>query len=67
MEDNNKIKTSFSFTDEFGQETILTKTFDICVLEDTTQLDFLLEEFKCFLLANGHVNSNVNKIQYVEN
>lgn len=42
------IKTDFAYTDEFGQESRITKNFTDAVLEDNDTLDFLIEEFKCF-------------------
>lgn len=60
------IKTDFAYTDEFGQESRTTKTFTDTVLEDNTTLDFLLAEFKCFLLGAGFLQEQVEKIGYME-
>lgn len=64
--EENKIKIEFAHIDEFGQESRVIKTFTEAVLMDTTPLEFLLEEFKSFLLASGFSNTNVEKIQYIE-
>lgn len=61
-----KIYTDFSYTDEFGQTSRLTKDYNRCVLEDTTPLEFLVEEFKNFLLAAGYLPSQVDSLQFVE-
>jgi len=64
--EENMLKTSFSYTDEFGQISILEKTFTQDTLEITNTFDFLLEEFRCFLLASGFSSCNVDKIQYID-
>lgn len=64
--EENKIKINFSYTDEFGQETNLNKSYDDAVLMDNTSFDFLVEQFKCFLYATGFSKRLVDKIQIVE-
>lgn len=44
----NKVKTTFEFTDEFGNVSNLTKIFDACIIEDGS-FDFLVDEFKSFM------------------
>jgi hypothetical protein len=63
--EENKLKLTFSFTDEFGQETTLNKTFTTDVYE-TTQLGLLFDEFKNFLIAAGHSKENVDQIRFFE-
>jgi hypothetical protein len=65
MEDSN-IKIDFSFTNEFGEESRLTKTFTNSVLFDRNEFEFLVEEFKLFMLASGYGESDVNSIKIVE-
>jgi hypothetical protein len=60
------LKIGFSYTDEFGQETKLEKTLSDVVLMDYDTLNIQLEEFKKFLIAQGHSRENVDKIQFVE-
>jgi hypothetical protein len=60
------LKIGFSYTDEFGQETKLEKTFTDAVFLDQSNLEFQLNEFKRFLLAQGHSRENVDKIQFIE-
>jgi len=61
MEDN-MITTDFAYTDEFNEETRLRKTFTQTVLIDNTPLEFIVEEFKKFLLGAGFSDSSVEKI-----
>ena len=44
----NKVRTKFEFTDEFGQTTSVMKTFEDCAIEDGS-FDFLVDEFKSFM------------------
>lgn len=56
---------SFSFTDEFGENTSLQKTFsEDC--EDIGKIFWLLNEFKYFLHAMSFSESMTNKIIYLE-
>lgn len=64
-EQNTNLKIDFSFTDEFGQDTRITKTFIEAVYIDRTQFEFLVEEFKLFLLAMGHSIETVDKVQII--
>lgn len=62
------LKINFSYTDEFGNETTLSKTFttDVFMDGDYSSFELLVDEFKNFLLAEGHSRENVDKIQIVE-
>ena len=61
-----KVKIDFSFTDEFGQESRLTKTILKVDYNIQTQLELLVEEFKCFLMGVGFSPDIVEMIQIVE-
>jgi len=61
-----KVKIDFSFTDELGQESRLTKTILKVDSNIQTQLELLVEEFKCFLMAAGFSPETVEMIQIVE-
>lgn len=65
--ENNKLKTHFEYTDEFNSTTKLSKTHEdyINVLEEGS-FDFLVDEFKMFMLACGFSQKLVNSIQIVE-
>jgi len=60
------LKIDFTFTDEFGQQSRLMKTFEACVLEHQNQFELLVDEFKRFLLCAGFSPKNVDMIQIVE-
>lgn len=60
------LKIDFSFTDEFGQESRLIRTFTDAVLVDRSQFEFLVDEFKSFLIAAGYLSEMIDKIQIVE-
>lgn len=60
------LKINFSFTDEFNQESRVVKNFTGAVLIDRTQFEFLVDEFKLFLLACGHSQETVDMIQIIE-
>ena len=63
MEDKNRmLKTSFSYTDEYGETSTLTKELGQVCLEDGT-IEFLLGEFKFFLLSMGFAPNWVDRIQ----
>ena len=66
MNDENKLDINFSYTDEYGQFSNLHKTFDPCVLEDGT-LNFLVDQFKVFLIGAGFDQTTVDKIQFSNN
>ncbi len=65
MEDN-MIMTEFAYTDEFNEETRIRKTFTQSALMYNTTLEFLVEEFKKFLLGAGFANESVEKIVVLE-
>jgi len=60
------LKIDFAFTDEFGQENRLIKTTTTAVFLDKNQFEFLVDEFKNFLLAMEYSPETVNAIQIVE-
>lgn len=64
--EKNMIKTSFSYTDEFSQETKLEKTYTEAVFMDQGSLEFQLEEFKSFLSAQGFSKEHIEKIQLID-
>jgi len=61
-----KVKIDFAFTDEYSQESRLTKTILKVDSNIQTQLKLLVEEFKCFLMGNGFSPDIVKMIQIVE-
>jgi hypothetical protein len=60
------IKVNFSYTDEFEQTTTLMKEYTEAVLLDTTEFEFLIDEFKKFLCASGFNMSTIDALQIVE-
>ena len=68
IEDKNesKVKIDFSYTDEFNNENRLIKTLMKVDSEIQTQLELLVEEFKCFLMGVGFSPDTVEMIQIVE-
>ena len=61
------LKIDFAFTDEFGQESRLIKSVTTAVFIDKNQFEFLVDEFKLFLIAMGYLPETVEVIQIVEN
>lgn len=66
MEEQEMVKVQFSYTDEFGQETTVAKTLTTAVIEESSEFDMLVEQFKLFLVAAGHTQERVDTIQIVE-
>ena len=60
------LKIDFAFTDEFGQESRLIKTVTNAVFIDKNQFEFLVDEFKLFLIASGYSPETVDAIQIIE-
>lgn len=56
------VKIEFAYTDEFNQETRVSKTLTNSVIEDSSTFDVLVAEFKLFLLVSGFNESHVSKI-----
>lgn len=56
------LKIEFSYIDEFGQESKLSKTITEDNLEVITPFDLLLEQFKCFLIGAGFDQEQVSAI-----
>jgi hypothetical protein len=65
MEKREYVELYFSYTDEYGQESKLSKTISNVYLEDGT-MPFLLDEFKKFLLGAGFAYKQVQYIKYEE-
>lgn len=63
MKENSYVRIEFSYTDQFDQETTLNKKLSTCVFNDMTELEMLVDEFKEFLIAAGHYQGNVDRIQ----
>ena len=63
--EENKVKVDFAYTDEFGNESRLAKSFTEGSIMGTN-LEFLVDEFKYFLLAAGFGQSTVDCVQIVE-
>ena len=61
------LKIDFAFTDEFGQESRLVKTVTTAVFIEKNQFEFLVDEFKLFMIATGYSPETVDAIQIVEN
>ena len=61
-----KVKIDFAYTDELGQESRLTKTILKVDSNIQTQLELLVEEFKCFLMCVGISPGIVELIQIIE-
>lgn len=61
MGEEQNLKIDFAFTDEYGQECRVAKTFTTAVLIDRGTIKFLFDEFKLFLLANGFDSEFVEK------
>lgn len=64
--EENIIKTSFTYVDEFGQETTLSKTYTNAIFIDRTAFEFLVEEFKNFLIGGGFSKDTVDTIQIIK-
>ena len=61
------LKIDYAFTDEYGQESRLIKTVTTAVFIDKNQFEFLVDEFKHFMIAMGYSPETVDAIQIVEN
>jgi len=68
IEDKNepKVKIDFAYTDEFDNKSRLIKTLMKVDSNIQTQLELLIEEFKCFLMGIGFSPETVEMIQIVE-
>ena len=62
-----KVKIDFAYTDEFDNNSRLIKTLMKVDSNIQTQLELLIEEFKCFLMGVGFSPETVDAIQIVEN
>lgn len=63
--DENDIRLTFSYIDEFGEKTTLDKTYHQDN-EGVGELWWLVEEFKCFLHAHGFAKVSTDHIVYLE-
>ena len=61
-----KVKIDFAYTDEFDNNSRLIKTLMKLDSNIQTQLELLVEEFKCFLMSAGFSPNTVEMIQIVE-
>ena len=67
MEEEKYLEFKFSYTDEFGQHFAYSSKLTQANLEQgNSELELELEQFKQFLLAQGHSPENVNKINFIE-
>ena len=64
--EESKVKFDFSYIDEFNNENRLIKTIMKVDSGIQTQLELLVEEFKCFLMGIGFSPETVEMIQIVE-
>ena len=65
--EESKVKIDFSYIDEFNNENRLIKTLMKVDSGIQTQLELLVEEFKCFLMGVGFSPETIDAIQIVEN
>ena len=61
-----KVKIDFSYIDEFNNKNRLIKTLMKLDSNIQTQLELLVEEFKCFLMSAGFSPKTIEMIQIVE-
>lgn len=53
MEEADKLILKFSYTDMFNNETNLYKTISSCAVDDSSEYDILVSEFRNFLVSCG--------------
>ena len=56
------LKINYSYIDEFGQESMLQKTFTDDVIEICPTFELLFDEFKLFLISAGFSRDEVDRI-----
>lgn len=62
MEDNNRVKYSFKYTDEFGQTTELNKELNYDAIEEvSSSYDSLVDVFVEFLKACGYADKTITE------
>ena len=67
MEEEKYLEFQFSYIDEFGQYFAYNSKLTHANLEQSdSELELQLEQFKQFLLAQGHSPENVDKINFIE-
>lgn len=61
----NRAKLEFSYTDQFGNKTVLVKEFDQVLIEEVDEVfGYTIDRFKDFLIACEYTNELVNTIDY---
>ena len=60
-----EISLSITYTDELGELTSLTRTYNEDCYEDMGTAGWLLEQFKYFLKACGYANETVDKLIFL--
>lgn len=63
MDGNSIVKINFAYTDNLNESTNVTKEFNADIFIDQTPFEFLVEEFKLFMLTCGFSYKLVNKVQ----
>ena len=61
--EENKLIYKFSHTDEFGQVCNYERELSLANIEVENSFDLMIEQFKCFLMAQGYSQNTVDKIQ----
>lgn len=65
--ENEQLSFKFEYTDEFNQTTKFEQQLNADCLQDTGNLDIIVQEFKQFLYALGYSKELVETVQIVEN
>lgn len=60
------VQINFMYTDEFGQKSEIIKSFSSCIFQDQSAFEFLVGEFKLFMIAAGFSEKSVERIQIIE-
>ena len=67
MKEEKYLEFQFSYIDEYGQHFAYSSKLTQANLEQSaSELELQLEQFKQFLLAQGHSPENVEKINFIE-
>jgi hypothetical protein len=67
MNENGQLNFKFEYTDEFNQTTKFEQNLNADCLQDTGNLDIMVQEFKQFLYALGYSKELVETVQIIEN
>jgi len=62
----NKLIYKFSHTDEFGDTCNFERELSVDSVDTEFPFENLVEQFKCFLLAQGYSSKTVDKLQIEE-